>query len=338
MATFDDSARVRWTIAALKALYEEAFREKGIEWEIVVIDNHHQDGEGYENHSRHLRLFNEGSTPPVRVIPFDVRGTFPPKAHVFEVARGDVVIVIDCHVIPRGIDKALEWLDANPDFNGLFSGPLLTDQGTTLATHQEREYRDNMLACWQNYHGPDAALPMNAGDWIEGTATVPQQGAFLFGCRKRDWPADKIPQNLRGFGGDENLWALFRSLGRQAIVMEWLACWHDFMRMGELHGQKADARPSLMSDRFRNDVLWFQATGETHRIVEAIEHYTSDRVCHWSTAKKGDAPLPMSEAISILRELGLHDETGLHRADISQTKPVAERSGPVRFTNAIRRA
>lgn len=345
MATFDDAARVRWTIAALKAMYEDEFAARGITWEIVVVNNNPQDGDGYENHTRHLSIFNDASTPPVRVVMCSARGTFPPKAHVFDVAAGEIVIVIDCHVIPRGIGRAIEWLDANPDFDGLFTGPLLDDQGRVMATHQEREFRDNMLACWQKYDRPDAAMPQSVADaggddeFGERVLDIPQQGAFLFGCRRDAWPRDNIPKNLRGFGGDENVHALFRSLGRRVVSMEWLASWHDFIRMGQLYGVKGDSRPSLLEDRFRNDVLWFQATGETHRIVEAIEHYTSDRLCNWNATAKKSGVLPMQSAISILKELGLHeDETRSNLPSVPTPEVTPKRSGQFRFAKPLGRA
>jgi len=337
MATFDDAARVRWTINALRETHARELRDAGYSWEIVVVNNNPKPGDDYSNHSRHLRIFNESSDPPVRVIDFgEKQGTFPPKAHVFDVARGEWVIVIDCHCLIRAgaLKESLDWLTAHREFDGLIHGVLIGDSGQRLYTHQEREYRDNMLAMWQNYNGPDANLPNNArpSEWAE-VKSVPQHGAFLFGCRRDAWPTDKIPKGLRGFGGDENVDALFRSLGRKVVTFDWLHVWHDFIRMDQLYGFERTISTALV-DRLRNDVLWLIASGETHRVVEALEHYQ----------------VAEQDKRSILREIGLWKPEGskaegskinedrLHLPRISSPEVAAQRGGKFRFTSRLGRA
>lgn len=331
MATFDDAARVRWTINSLREAHAKELRDAGYTWEIVVVNNNPVAGDDYSNHSRHLRIFNESSDPPVRVIDFgEQKGTFPPKAKVFDVARGEWVIVIDCHCLIRAgqLRQSLDWLTAHRNFNGLIHGVLVGDSGQRLYTHQEREYRDNMLAMWQNYDGPDANLPNNAkpSEFAE-VKSVPQHGAFLFGCRRDAWPASRLPQGLHGFGGDENVDALFRSLGRKVVTLNWLEVWHDFIRLDQLYGYERKSS-TAMFDRLRNDVLWCLASGETHRIVEALEHYQ----------------VPEAERVKILKEVGLwmpegskdkthEDRSNLPRVSSSAATP--ERRREFRFTSRL---
>lgn len=338
MATFEDAARVRWTINALRETHAKELRDAGYSWEIVVINNNPKPGDDYANHSRHLHIFNESSDPPVRVIDFgEQQGTFPPKAKVFDVASGEWVIVIDCHCLIRAgaIKQTLDWLTDHNDFDGLFHAVLTGDSGQRLYTHQEREYRDNMLAMWQSYENPDPNLPNNSrpSEWPE-VADVPQHGAFLFGCRRDAWPTSKLPRGLRGFGGDENVDALFRSLGRKVATFDWLNVWHDFIRMDQLYGFERTISTSLV-DRLRNDVLWHIASRETHRIVEALDHY-----------EVGE-----SDKTAILKELGLwlpkrnqpykgqsanEDRSPLPR--VQATAVADERTRQFRFTNRLNRA
>ena len=90
-----------------------------------------------------------------------VQGTSAPRNMVFEVASGEVVLVIDCHLEfpPDAIGNLWKWWEANPGFDGLVHGPLIDDQQfyfdekgvrrlAIMATHMNDEWRSAMWGTW----------------------------------------------------------------------------------------------------------------------------------------------------------------------------------------------
>lgn len=277
-ATRQDSCRARWVIQTLREMHGPELAAAGIAWEIVIVDNGGDDelAPDGQSHTAHLRAVANANPDLVRLISFaGQQGTFPPKAEIFNHAVGEIVLVIDSHVMIRGpgaYDEAgallrlVHWFE--DDFDGIVHGPILGDGWTLLYTHEEREYRDNMLAQWDNYDHPTllCTVPKPPGVFGEREVEIPQAGAWLFACRRDAWPRDRLPKGLRGFGGDENIDRLFQVIGRKVLCLEWLAGWHDFYSM----------KPRYVNDplsRLRNDCLWHLACGDTYRIVEALEHY-----------------------------------------------------------------
>lgn len=272
-ATRQDSCRARWVVQTLREMHGSELAAAGIAWEIVIVDNGGDDelAPDGQSHTAHLRSVANSNPDLVRLISFaGQQGTFPPKSAIFDHAAGDIVVVIDSHVLIRagGLKRLVDWFTARPDNLDIVHGPILSDGGTLLYTHQERDYRDNMLAQWDNYDQPTPICTVAKPDCVFGEREVeiPQAGAWLFACRRDAWPCEQLPKGLRGFGGDENIDRLFQSLGRKAWCLEWLAGWHDFYKLN----------PRYINDpfhRLRNDCLWHLACGDTYRIVEALEHY-----------------------------------------------------------------
>jgi hypothetical protein len=220
MAVYDDFDGAYFTLRALD-LYHPHLRGR---WELLVIDNHPQfpspDPARAPTCSERLRDLCANlpgaryEQPPVPV------GTSAPRDAVFNLARGEVVICVDSHVLlaPGAIDKTLQWLGDNPDFHGLFQGPLLYDNNE-VSTHMDRVWSDQMLGVWgtsDQYEGPNGrAFPIDL------------QGLGLFGCRRGDWLG--FNRRFREFGGEEGyIHDKYRLAGREVVCLPWLEWAHRF--------------------------------------------------------------------------------------------------------------
>ena len=100
MSTYDDYQGVFFTVQALRMYHPEVMDQV----EILVIDNNPDSDHGeevrrfFEGYDTESGLFTQGNVPNGRYIPFtDYQSSFV-KGKVFEEARGEYVLCIDCHV------------------------------------------------------------------------------------------------------------------------------------------------------------------------------------------------------------------------------------------------
>jgi len=270
MASVDDAMRVRWVVRSLLMFHAEVMADT----EIIIVDNG-SDAE-QRKHLDHISGQNPGV---VRVVECTQRGTFPPKAAVFDHAAGEIVIVIDSHVLiePGALFRLIQWFADNLDFDGLATAKLLSDGGEVMAT--------GMKPTWGNAFGQWSIEPNPSN-----LAAIPVEmcGAWFFACRRSAWPSGKIPQGLRGYGGDEWIGRLFKSLGREVVCLRDVSGWHDFWNRGAAYCPP-EITEQHRADRLRNDMLWMKACRDTHNVDNAIE-------CH----------LPSFESIAaIAKELNM---------------------------------
>ena len=247
MACYRDFDGAYFTVRSLCRHHPEIIQRI----EILVVDNCPELPErppGYQGvHTASERIRDlMGRIPGGRYIPFgDVVGTSAPRDLVFREARGDVVICIDSHVLldPLALSKTVEWLDANPDFHGLFHGPMLMDNDDPV-THMEPIWRDRMYGTWATAGDFDPSGPPR---------DIPVHGLGLFGCRKADWLG--FNPGFREFGGEEGyIQEKYRQAGRQVLLFPWLQWSHRF-------ADSAASFPVSPRARIRNYVIGWAELG-----------------------------------------------------------------------------
>jgi len=78
-------------------------------------------------------------------------GTTAPRDEIFKHATGEVVVVMDCHVMLYSgtLMMLVDWLDKNPKYgNDLIQGPLYYDSLDQIATHFADQWRGQMWGTW----------------------------------------------------------------------------------------------------------------------------------------------------------------------------------------------
>jgi hypothetical protein len=227
MATYNDFDGVYFTLQALR-LYQDLEHT-----ELLVIDNY-----GCE----HTKQLVEGWLKGRYIRATDVVGTAAPRELVFRYARGKAVLCCDSHILfaPGVIARLKQYYREHPDCSDLLQGPMLYDDGHSIATHFEPRWREQMWGIWGN--DPRGQDP--EGEPFE----IPMQGLGVFSCRKTAWLG--FHPQFRGFGGEEGyIHEKFRQAGRSCLCLPWLRWMHRFGRPnGVLY-------PLTVEDKLRNYVL-----------------------------------------------------------------------------------
>lgn len=244
MATHQDFHGTWPTVMALRMYHPEVFDVPGFA-EVVVVDNAPDTEDGTMN-----RDFMNWIKPEQRqyVRAPEVQGTSAPRQKVFEVARGEIVVCIDSHVMlhPGSLKRLVDYADAHPDSRDLWQGPMMYDNLESMSTHFDPVWRSEMLGTW----GTDE----RAKDIDAEPFEIPAQGLGMFACRKDAWLG--FNPALRGFGGEEVcLHEKFRQAGHKTLCMPFLRWAHRFGRPG---GPKY--RLTLW-DKARNYVIWHRELG-----------------------------------------------------------------------------
>lgn len=214
-------------------------------------------------HETFLPSHRGGHPLDVRYVPFsEVSGTAAPRQHIFDVAHGEIVLVIDSHVllIPNALDSLVEYYERNPLSRDLISGPLLYDSLGGVLTHFNDVWNHGMWGTW----GCDRAR-FDLGEPFE----IGAQGLGLFACRRAAWLGFN-PQ-FREFGGEE--WYIhekFRRAGARCICIPQLMWQHRF-------GDPAAGRtsPLTLHGKVRNYVLGHRELNI--RPARMIRHFVEGR-------------------------------------------------------------
>lgn len=250
MATYDDFHGVWFTLSSLR-LHQDLS-----DCEIVVIDNY-----GCED----TRIFVEHWTNARYILARENTGTSAPRHRIFTEARGDVVLVMDCHVLLANdsIKRLKDWFrQAGPNYNYLIQGPLVYDDLNLCSTHFEPVWRSQMWGVWSN--------PV---EWhtikMMPSLEIPMQGLGLFSCRKSAWPG--FHPKFRGFGGEEGyIHEKFRQRGGKVLCLPWLRWMHRFTRPGGVR------YPLRMEDRIFNYFLGHLELGlNTDVVTQHFSQYQS---------------------------------------------------------------
>lgn len=224
MATNRDYDGVYFTVQSLRM---HAGLPEGSE--IVVVDNapESKDGQALQ---KLCANFWRGAVKYVSAPA--LKGTAAPRDLLFRVARNEVVLCLDCHVllVPGAIDALLGWYARNPDSADLVQGPLLYDDLRQGATHFSDEWGGGMWGRWAQGGGED-------GEPFE----IPAMGLGLFACRKDAWLG--FNPRFRGFGGEE--WYIhekYRRAGRKTWCLPGLKWVHRFRPEGWSPGWAEDGQ------------------------------------------------------------------------------------------------
>jgi hypothetical protein len=216
MATYDDYDGVYFTIQALRLYHPEVLDDA----EFVVVDNH-PDGVA----ASHLKGL-EHAIGNYRYVPFSgVSGTAAPRDRIVEEADGRFVLSLDCHVllVPGAVRRLIDYFTANPETPDLLQGPLLYDDGKTLAPYWKPVWGAGMYGQW--------AQDSRAEEIDAPPFEIEMQGLGLYAFRKDAWPG--FSARFRGFGGEEfYIHEKFRHRGAKTLCLPSLRWMHRFGRPG----------------------------------------------------------------------------------------------------------
>lgn len=145
MATYDDFDGVYFSVQALR-MYQDVQ-----DVEIVVLDNNPTGLQG-QDVAKYIESLKAHC--PISYHPFtENTGTTQTRERLFTLAQGELVVVMDSHVLLQdGAIKKLKafWASADEGMKkNLFTGPLLYDNLGQTSSHFEcDEFRQQMLGTW----------------------------------------------------------------------------------------------------------------------------------------------------------------------------------------------
>jgi len=254
MATFDDFHGVYFSIQALRMYHPEVMDDT----EILIIDNNPEGA-----HGKQIKNFS-GWAPNVRYIPESEWVSTAVRNKIFEEARGECVVSMDCHVLfeQGSLKKLIDFYKENPDTKNFHQGPLVYDNLTGYSTHFDPVWREQMYGIWAN--------DKRGNDPNAEPFEIPMQGLGIFSCRKDAWLG--FNPLFRGFGGEEGyIHEKFRQAGHKALCLPFLRWVH---RFGRPDGVKY---PLTLENKLRNYFLGHLELGlDTDPIVEHFKKWTPE--------------------------------------------------------------
>lgn len=232
MPSFNNFTEVFFTVQALRMYHNLK------DCEILVIDNF-GDGEL----ERFIKSNGSGQVRYEKCV----NGSGPAfaKNKVFELAKGEMVLCIDSHILlkPGALDKI-------PVTDDLITGPLVYNNLKDYVCAWKPVWRGNMWGIW--------------GDYAQ---TVPEKdfeiwgmGGGCFCTKKSSWLG--FNPKFKGFGGEEGyLHTKYRKAGRKVICHTPLVWMHQFDRKIPY--------PLKMVDRVHNYLIGFAELGLDTKEMEA---------------------------------------------------------------------
>jgi glycosyltransferase involved in cell wall biosynthesis len=222
IATLNDHEGLWWTLQILSEFHDVS------QCQLLVVDQDPDSEQGRASASLVVKKLKrrDGLWDSVKYVPFrNPKGIGPARNKLFQEADGDFVLCLDSHVVlPTGVlGRLIEYVDANPESRDLWVGPLLSDGGGFVGTHQALQWRAEAWGTWardKDLFEPDAE-----------PKEVPTQGLGLFCCRKDAFPGFHPAQ--QGFGCAEAVFAeKFRRRGDKVFCLPFLRWLHRFFRFG----------------------------------------------------------------------------------------------------------
>lgn len=272
MPCYNNLTEVVFTVQALRMYHDLT------DCEIVVIDNSGDDDlatvlrhSGHSADSLRLKRMADAETDKaikndlaevalkhmqVRYIRYtDVTGVSAAKNKIFDVARGEYVMVIDSHIMIA--PGALNLVPAGDDF---IQGPMISSNMLEYKTEWKDEWRGQMWGTW----GP--AVRQLPAEPFEIWA----MGAGFFCCRRDSWLG--FNPGFRGFGGETGyIQEKYRRAGRKVWCDPTKVWWHFFCDGGRKIPFKVD-----LIDRIKNYLLGFTELGMD--TTELVKHFGIEAV------------------------------------------------------------
>jgi len=310
MAIFRNYDEAYFTIQCLRFYHAEAMER----FEIVIVDN---DPEGPDGKAIRSLIEGRCRRDVDRYIQFpEPKGSVPPRAHLFDVARGKFIVCIDSHVLfePGSLDRLVKFFDDNPESDDFLQGPLLSNYGPHRieGTHMSPRWRSQMFGTW--------AVDGRGRDPESEPFEIPQHGLGFFAARRESWLG--FPPDLVGFSGGEGyIHEAYRQAGRRTLCLPGVRWYHKFSRVTPAH------RPSV-EDKIRNHVRGWRRlgvdlqTGSTEEPVESIcAHFVGG-----AGTRDGKGVISFATFKSLCREAG-HVYTG----EDPNTRPDGIIIGPINY-------
>lgn len=260
-AVYDDFDGAFFTLHSLLLHHQEVLDRT----ELLILDNH-PEGLG----AKQLAAYATSSKRNIRYVPYtDVRSTAV-RDVIFREASGDVVVVLDCHVLLEAGSLAaiLRYYDDHPGSLDLLQGPMLSGDATHLAsTQMDPIWRRGMFGVW----GTDPRGEDPTGEPFD----IPSQGLAAFACRRDAWPG--INPHFRGFGGEEGyLHEKVRQAGGRSLCLPAFRWLHRFDR------PRGVPYPIQWVDRIHNYLVGW---GEIGYDLDGIYDHFSDLLPAWQFNK-----------------------------------------------------
>ena len=291
MAHYDDYDGVYFTIQNLRLNHGA----NSPDVEIIVVDNNPSSpmGQAVERLCKMLK--------GVRYIPYtDAVGTTNSRNHIFEVAEAPVVVVMDCHVMPRWPNFCENVIDYFKDgTDNLIQGPLFLDSLDMCYTHFDPVWRSEMFGIWgsarrfpngeivsvhvennvtnsfvMSGHDPNKIdirnwreMPLIGMSPDDETVEIPSQGLGLFMAKKESWLG--FNKDFRGFGGEEGyIHTKYWKAGRKCLSVPKFGWIHRFDRPNGIK------YPLTLTNKVRNYVLGHLELGLP---IQDIKHHFVDK-------------------------------------------------------------
>ncbi len=258
MVTYDDFDGVYFTVQSIRMHHPEVADHI----EFVIVDNHPSsaDGAAVADFTKWLRT--------TQYVPYTERTGTAVRDVVFQRARTDYVLCMDCHVlfVPGALERLIHLFREGRDEGNLLQGPLLYDDLRTLSTHFEPVWRDRMWGIWatdERGRNPD-------GEPFE----IPMQGLGVFACRRDAWLG--FSPHFRGFGGEEGyIHEKYRQHGRRTLCLPFLRWMHRFARPDGV------PYPASIDDRIRNYLIGHLELGlDCQPVLDHFAEYDGLARCH----------------------------------------------------------
>lgn len=241
MATYDDFDGVYFTLQAL-TLYHSLWME---DVEIIVVDS--KEESCIETRKAVEAVGGRYIHTPKRT------GTAAPRGLIFEEAKGDIVLVMDCHVLlwPNALVKVLHYFEDPAHAKDMLHGPLAYDDHKHFATEMKPNWGAQMWGVWHD----------NKEERLKGEPfEIQMHGLGLFAMMRKQWPG--FNPHFRGFGGEEGyIHEKVRQAGGKVICHPGLVWTHRFQRPRGVP-YKLD-----LGDRFFNYMVGFRELGLDDTVV-----------------------------------------------------------------------
>lgn len=250
MLVHDDYDGVYFTIQSIRMYNPNILNNI----EFVIIDNNPTSTHGQE-----LARLTKWVTQPIQYVPFTEYKSTALRTKIFEYARTEYVLCIDCHVMfaTRSLLRLIEFFDSGRDEGNLLHGPLLYDDLKTASTHFDLVWRSHMWGVW----GRDKRADSPDNEPFE----IPAMGLGVFACRKNAWLG--FNPLFRGFGGEEGyIHEKYRKAGKKSLCLPFLRWIHRFGRPNGV------PYPLKIEDRIRNYIIGFTELGLD--ISQIKKHFT----------------------------------------------------------------
>ena len=252
MATFDDYDGVFFSIQSIR-MHQDLPENT----EFLVLDNNPDSA-----HGKQLKHFAR-DVPNMRVVDVTDRKSSFVKYDVFKLAKGDIILGLDCHVLLQTgfIAAMMEYWSANLDSKNMLTGPLLYDNLRATSEQINPVWRGHDFGIWgDNKDGMKTGQPFE----------IPAQGMGCFSFVKANAP--EINQGFRGFGGEE--WYMAEKVRRSGGKV---IC-HPKMGWNHRFNWPQRTFPLTIEDKLHNYYTgWLEIYGNINHptMVEMTKHWVS---------------------------------------------------------------